>query len=42
MTTHSLPMPTADVTDHADRFANGLTHSFTNSFTNNNDRKRGN
>lgn len=40
-------MPTADVTDHADRFANGLTHSFTNSnsftnsFTNNNDRKRG-
>jgi hypothetical protein len=34
-------MPTADVTDHADRFANGLTHSFTNSFTNNHDRKRG-
>lgn len=36
-------MPTADVTDHADVLANGLTHSFTNSnsFTNNNDRKRG-
>ncbi len=34
-------MPTADVTDHADRFANGLTYNFTNSFTNNNDRKRG-
>lgn len=34
-------MPTADVTDHANRFANGLTHSFTNNFTNNNDRKRG-
>jgi len=34
-------MPTADVTDHADGFANGLTHNSTNSFTNNNDRKRG-
>ena len=34
VTTHSLPMPTAGVTDRANRFAN----NFTNNSTNNNDR----